>query len=93
MDASIYCNTGGRFPFSVAQCQAINEVLRKPMGRFKPVFPVPAGGMTLEHIPQMLRDYGKDLVILIGGGLLKFKDLREGVQRFRAASHQEGKGA
>jgi ribulose-bisphosphate carboxylase large chain len=32
--------------------------------------PVPAGGMTLDRVPEMIECYGKDVMLLIGGGLL-----------------------
>jgi ribulose-bisphosphate carboxylase large chain len=32
--------------------------------------PVPAGGMTLERVPEMLDFYGADVMLLIGGSLL-----------------------
>jgi ribulose-bisphosphate carboxylase large chain len=32
--------------------------------------PAPAGGMTLQRVPEMLRFYGKDVMMLIGGALL-----------------------
>ena len=38
------------------------------------MLPVPAGGMTVERVPEMIAGYGKDTVLLIGGGLLSAKD-------------------
>ncbi len=32
--------------------------------------PVPAGGMTLDRVPEMLDFYGRDAMLLIGGSLL-----------------------
>jgi ribulose-bisphosphate carboxylase large chain len=32
--------------------------------------PVPAGGMTLARVPEMLDFYGPDVMLLIGGSLL-----------------------
>ncbi|MBI4755994.1 MAG: ribulose 1,5-bisphosphate carboxylase [Betaproteobacteria bacterium] len=38
--------------------------------RHRPALPVPAGGMSLERVPEMLEFYGADTMLLIGGGLL-----------------------
>jgi ribulose-bisphosphate carboxylase large chain len=40
----------------------------------KPVLPVPAGGMTVDRVDEMIRDYGQDVMLLIGGGLLSAKE-------------------
>jgi len=34
-----------------------------------PIFLAPAGGMTMERVPEMLELYGPDIIFLIGGGL------------------------
>ncbi len=70
-DFSIYPNYGGRFPLSLEQCQSINDSLQQPWGDIAPAFPVPAGGMNLQNIPQMVKDYGEDVVYLMGGALLE----------------------
>ncbi len=36
----------------------------------RPSLPVPAGGMSVERVPEMIADYGIDTMLLIGGGLL-----------------------
>ena len=32
--------------------------------------PVPAGGMSVERVPELKREYGADSMLLIGGSLL-----------------------
>jgi ribulose-bisphosphate carboxylase large chain len=32
--------------------------------------PVPAGGMSVERVPELKREYGVDSMLLIGGSLL-----------------------
>lgn len=82
-DISIYPNTGGRFSFSDKECQDLNNALQGPLNNIKPAFPAPAGGMYLERIPEMAKVYGKDIVYLIGGALLKERDgLRQGTEAF-----------
>jgi len=68
-DASIYPNYGGRFFFSAAACRSIAQGTAVPMSHIKPIFPMPAGGMTLERTTEMVHVYGPDVVFLIGGSL------------------------
>lgn len=83
-DATIYPNFGGRFSFSVEECRSIAHGTAMEMGHLKPIFLCPAGGMTLESIPESLRVYGQDVIFLIGGGLFKKgPDLVENSRYFR----------
>jgi ribulose-bisphosphate carboxylase large chain len=68
-DATIYPNFGGRFSFSKEECAKIVEGCRAPMKHIAPIFPTPGGGVTMDRIPDMLNVYGRDLIVLIGGGL------------------------
>lgn len=74
VDASIFTNSGGRFRFPRETCIEISRRLRAPLGGLKPVFPVPAGGMTFENIAPMAGDFGTDTIMLIGGALLGHSD-------------------
>ncbi len=74
-DASIYPNTGGRFGFSQATCEAINERLRDPLGALKPAMPAPGGGMDVRRAPHWIQAYGPDTMILIGGSLYERGDV------------------
>lgn len=69
-DAVIFVNHLGRFTWPRAVCEATADHLRAPMGHLKPSLPVPAGGMTLDRVPDMKASYGEDAMFLIGGGLL-----------------------
>lgn len=83
-DATIFPNFGGRFSFSREECMDIAEEASIPMGRLKPIFPAPGGGMSLDRVPEMLETYGQDLIFLIGGGLFKHgPDLVENCRYFR----------
>jgi ribulose-bisphosphate carboxylase large chain len=53
---------------------AIAKNARAPWNGLKPVLPVPAGGMTVDRVGEMLSGYGPDTMLLIGGGLLSAKD-------------------
>jgi ribulose-bisphosphate carboxylase large chain len=83
-DATIFVNHGGRFSFSPADCRDILGAAGEPMGSLKPIFPVPAGGMTLGRLPEMARFYGRDAVFLIAGGLYAHgPDLAQSAREFR----------
>ena len=69
-DAVIFTGYGGRFAWSRERCLAIAETCRAPFGSFKPAMPVPAGGMKLERVDELVDAYGTDTMLLIGGDLL-----------------------
>ena len=69
-DAVVFANHGGRFGYTPATCRALADMALKPWGALKPAVPVPAGGMTLARVSEMLQFYGKDVMLLIGGDLL-----------------------
>jgi ribulose-bisphosphate carboxylase large chain len=85
-DATIFPNHGGRFSYSKATCLAIAAAAREPWEAVKPTLPVPAGGMSVERVPEMREAYGDDVMLLIGGGLLSARDkLLERSREFVAA--------
>ncbi len=75
-DISIYPNTGGRFGFDMATCEAVNHALRRPLGALKPALPAPGGGMDVGRAGEWVQRYGADTVLLIGGSLYARGDLR-----------------
>jgi ribulose-bisphosphate carboxylase large chain len=74
VDATIFPNFGGRFAYSRETCRELADAARGPLGDLAPILPVPAGGMTLERVPEMLDYYGSDVMLLIGGALLSAGD-------------------
>ncbi len=70
-DAVIFAGYGGRFAMSEVECSAIAEALRRDWPPMRPAWPAPAGGMTVERVPELVDFYGADVVLLIGGSLLK----------------------
>jgi ribulose-bisphosphate carboxylase large chain len=91
---TIYPNYGGRFSYTPETCKAIASEARRPWAGIKPSMPSPAGGMTLERVPELLDFYGPDTMLLIGGSLLSAGDrLTEEAAAFaaRVARHFEGK--
>ena len=73
-DAVVFANHGGRFGYTPATCTALAQTALAPWGGLNPAIPVPAGGMTLARVPEMLQFYGKDVMLLIGGDLLSAGD-------------------
>jgi len=73
-DAVIFPNFGGRFSFPPAACAEIRDATAAPLSSLAPIFPAPAGGMTLARVPEMLSFYGPDVLLLIGGDLHRHPD-------------------
>ncbi|HEY0879021.1 MAG TPA: RuBisCO large subunit C-terminal-like domain-containing protein [Zeimonas sp.] len=73
-DATIFPNWGGRFRHTRAECLAIADRAREPLGEHRGALPVPAGGMRVERIDEIVGAYGIDTMLLIGGDLLRAGD-------------------
>jgi ribulose-bisphosphate carboxylase large chain len=68
-DAVIFPHAGGRFGFSAETCRALAETLRAPHPSARPSCPMPGGGIKVERVEEVLAFYGRDSILLIGGGL------------------------
>jgi ribulose-bisphosphate carboxylase large chain len=69
-DASIFANFGGRFAYSRETCGALARALTQPTTPgILPAFPMPAGGIKYQDVAGVLDFYGREVVLLIGGGL------------------------
>ena len=68
-DAVIYPHHGGRFAYSEQRCRALARRLRETWGPLRPAMPVPAGGMSVERVDELLAFYGDDVMLLLGGSL------------------------
>ena len=89
-DAVIYPNWGGRFSYSAETCRRLAAALTDPWQPLLPALPVPAGGMAIERIPELVDFYGPDAMLLIGGSLYEAGDAllersRSFVERVRDA--------
>jgi ribulose-bisphosphate carboxylase large chain len=73
-DAAIFPNAGGRFSFTMDDCRELSAGCGVEMERIAPIFPTPAGGMSLDRIPEMRAMYGRDVIFLVGGGLRSYSD-------------------
>ncbi len=89
-DATIFPNAGGRFGYSSDVCDAIAAAAREPWHGLAPTLPVPAGGMSVERVPEICAQFGADTMLLIGGSLLAARErLAERCRDFVAAVHGE----
>lgn len=88
-DATIFPNFGGRFSFTREECCEIAAATEAPLGTLHPIFPAPAGGLTLARVPEVQQVFGREMVILVGGGLFKHgPDLVENCRVFRKLAEQ-----
>jgi len=69
-DTVIFPNHGGRFGYSPPTCRRIAETALAPWHGRAATIPVPAGGMSIDRVGEMLDFYGADVMLLIGGALL-----------------------
>lgn len=83
-DATIYTNYGGRFPTTRDDVTRLKELISRPMGHIKPILPMPGGGMTVDLVPELLDFYGRDIILLISGGLFSLgPNLVDNCRHFR----------
>ncbi|MHB8494295.1 MAG: RuBisCO large subunit C-terminal-like domain-containing protein [Casimicrobiaceae bacterium] len=89
-DATIFPNAGGRFGYSSDVCNAIAAAAREPWHGLASMLPVPAGGMSVERVPEICAQFGIDTMLLVGGSLLAARErLDERCRDFVAAVHGE----
>ncbi len=83
-DAAIFPNHGGRFSFTPEQCRDLVRGTDIDLPGIRPIFPVPAGGMSLERVPELCEFYGPEAILLIGGDLHRHgPDLVQSCREFR----------
>jgi ribulose-bisphosphate carboxylase large chain len=68
-DAVIFVGYAGRFGVPRETCRSLVEQLRRPWGSVLPALPVPGGGVQLENTAELIRFYGRDAMLLVGGSL------------------------
>ncbi|MFL5282768.1 MAG: ribulose 1,5-bisphosphate carboxylase, partial [Rhodopila sp.] len=77
---------GGRFGYSQDTCRRLAGNARRTGDGMKAAIPVPAGGIALERVGEILDFYGEDTMLLIGGSLLLARDrIVEETERFTHA--------
>lgn len=70
-DAVIFANFGGRFSYTRETCARMAGWMRRDWSGLPPALPVPAGGMSLARVPELVQFFGPDTMLLIGGSLLR----------------------
>ncbi len=91
-DATVFPNFGGRFSFSVEECEAIAAGAAVPMAGIRPIFPTPGGGITADRIPEIAAVYGSQVIYLVGGDLYKQeRSLAENARNFHRRVTSLGK--
>jgi ribulose-bisphosphate carboxylase large chain len=73
-DAVIFPTHGGRFGYSAETCRRIAAAARVNWVEMRRALPVPAGGITLARVPEILDFYGPDTMLLVGGSLLAARE-------------------
>ncbi len=74
-DATIFANFGGRFAYSKETCGRIARAMTQPsIPGLTPTLPMPAGGIKYSQVADVLSFYGREVILLIGGGLYEAGD-------------------
>lgn len=74
-DAAIFANFGGRFAYSRETCGNLARQLTQPtVPGLIPTLPMPAGGIKYHQVADVLSFYGREVILLIGGGLYEAGD-------------------
>lgn len=73
-DAVVFPSHGGRFGYTKAMCHDLAARARQEWHGLAPAMPVPAGGMTLARVGEILDFYGSRTMVLIGGSLLEARE-------------------
>ena len=90
-DSVIFPNHGGRFGFTPEECLGMARACREPLGHCRSAVPTPGGGMSLARIGGIVKEFGGDVCLLIGGSLLGHSpDLAEGARHFVRTTAEAG---
>ncbi len=94
-DAVIFPHAGGRFGLGLDTCRRLAEELRAARGGLLAALPVPAGGMSVERVRELIAFYGSDCMLLVGGSLYAAgadldRRVREFVEGVARASEARG---
>ncbi|UCF66089.1 MAG: ribulose 1,5-bisphosphate carboxylase [Acidobacteriota bacterium] len=68
-DAVIFPHAGGRFRFGDQTCRWLADRLRQDVAGLRSALPVPAGGMELDRVAELVEFYGADTMLLLGASL------------------------
>jgi len=84
-DGTIFPSFGGRFAFTRDECRGIARFATRAIGHLRAILPVPGGGIGAATLADAIAAYGRDVMLLVGGGLLRLSpDIAAGCARLRA---------
>ena len=69
LDMIIGLTPYGKFPMMMDTFVNMGLQMIAPMQHIKPVFPMPGGGTTQGHIEDVVKKFGKDVMIAAGGAI------------------------
>ena len=69
VDMIISLTPYGKFPMLMDTFVDCGYKMLSPLGNIRPVFPMPGGGTTPGHVEDMVKKFGKDVMIASGGGI------------------------
>jgi ribulose-bisphosphate carboxylase large chain len=79
----IFPTYGGRFGYTPDTCRRLAANARRSDDGMRAALPVPAGGIALQRVHEILDFYGEDTMLLIGGSLLLARErIIEETERF-----------
>jgi ribulose-bisphosphate carboxylase large chain len=85
-DAVIFPTYGGRFGYTPDTCRRLADYARRSDDGMKAALPIPAGGIALQRVGEILDFYGEDTMLLIGGSLLLERErITQETERFTRA--------
>ncbi len=70
VDISVFPGSGGRLSLDVEATSRIQQRLEQTLGATRATMCCPAGGKSLQTLPPLLKQFGKNTLYLVGGALL-----------------------
>jgi len=92
-DLSLFPSPYGSVGLRRESALKLSFALTRPLYRMKPAFPVPSAGITPSLVPQLIADYGLEVVVNAGGAVHGHPDgARAGAEAFVAATRAAAEG-
>lgn len=88
-DGVIFTGSCGRFSFPLQDCLNTQRACLQPWGGVPAILPAIGGGMNYAAIPDVHKQYGNDIMLLVGGDLFRpGPDLQANAARFREETYR-----
>jgi 2,3-diketo-5-methylthiopentyl-1-phosphate enolase len=69
LDMAILLSPYGKFPITMDSFMKVGYAMLTPWQHIKPMMPMPGGGTTQGHIEELVKKFGKDIIIAAGGAV------------------------